>query len=207
MTRTRLALRLRAWDLPPRHVVVFPRNPALRRTAPRAWSELQAKTRIGVPTLIGGKPSHPFVKHPFTIVATIGVLLSVSCGERESAASPGVSDRPAEPTESQLLETKDQLESEVSEQRLRLHELHRDISQLNEILDEIRPQLQLLDAEKKLMLDDVMRLREQVEIETEGFIEAPNRPINEYFRETIQKMDQLLQENQELKRKLEAAAE
>jgi predicted nucleic acid-binding Zn-ribbon protein len=143
---------------------------------------------------------------PLTIiVATIGFLLIPSCEKRESPASPKTSKSPTGTTESELIETKGQMASVLDEQKSRITLLERDISEMKEFYDKYKSELAFLDAEKKKMMDDGLKLKKRWEQETQGIFCELSRPIHEQFRELTQRMDQLLQENQELKRKLEEA--
>lgn len=106
---------------------------------------------------------------------------------------------------SQLVEKHKQLKAEASALEMREHELQSEISAMEAAITELKPKLERLDAEKKQMFEDGMKLKKRWERETEGIHEAPSRPIHELFRDMTHKVDQLLQENQELKLKLEAA--
>ena len=117
-------------------------------------------------------------------------------------AAPGNAHPPTS-NEPQLAGNKEQLASEMASHKSHVARLQSEIAAMKVELDEIRTQLKLLDAEKKQMFEDGMKLKNQWQSETAGILENPSRPIHEIFREMTQKMDQLLQENQELKRKLE----
>lgn len=139
------------------------------------------------------------------IVAAIGLLLGISCERRGSTASPKPSGSPAEQTEEQLTGRRNQLVEDLSKEKKRMDDLRGEILKVEDALAEIRPKLERLDAAKKKMTEDVIQLKRRWEKEIEGFHEAPSRPIHEIFHEMTRKVDQLLQENEDLKRKLEAA--
>jgi chromosome segregation ATPase len=136
-------------------------------------------------------------------VTSLGFLLILSCEKQESPAAPKTSNIPSGITEPELIETKEQLGTALSEKKSRIASLESEISTMKEQYDELKSQLDFLDAEKKKMLDDVLNLKKRKEQETLGIMEDLDRPIHEVFRDMIKKMDQLIQENQELKRKLE----
>jgi predicted nucleic acid-binding Zn-ribbon protein len=138
-------------------------------------------------------------------VASLGFLLILSCEKQESPAAQMTSNIPTGNTEPELIETKERLRTALSERKSRIASLEAEISTMKEYLDELQSNLALLDAEKKKMMDDGLKLKKRWEQETEGIICEMSRTIPEQFRELTQKMDQLLQENQELKRKLEEA--
>ena len=135
--------------------------------------------------------------------AALMITLYGSCEKRDSQSGPTSSKISTLPTEPQLLGKKRQLESEVSEMKNQMTVLERDIAAMQQHFDEIQPKLKLLEAEKMQMVDDWTKLSKRWEKETAGIHCELSSPIHEMFRDVTRKMDQLLQENQEMKQKLE----
>jgi len=139
-------------------------------------------------------------------IGAIGLLLGSSCEKRALNAAPGNADNSTAQTEAQLIENRNQLELVLSAQRKRMDEIRGEIAHAQDALSEIKPKIEKLDAVKKQMTADIIRLKERWESEMEGIQEAPGRPFHEILHEMSRKMEQLLQENEDLKRKLGAGA-
>jgi peptidoglycan hydrolase CwlO-like protein len=143
-----------------------------------------------------------------SILLLVAIPLIAACEKRAPEKNPH-DPKPAGagPTESQLKEAKKRLETEVTAEKRRITELDRDIQELRQELDERNAELKYLEEEKKRIAIDLKKLKERWTKETEGIDGCVDRPIHEIFRSVYERMDQMLRENEELKKRLKALGE
>ncbi len=135
--------------------------------------------------------------------ALIGIFISSSCEKKHPQTSPGLPNSPVPETEAQLIEKKRRMVSASSEQRDRMEVLKSEIQQARKQCDDLKLKMEFLESVKKQINEDFMELKKRLDKEAEG-IHTDSVPIREYLRDLKVEMDRLLQENEDLKRKLDA---
>jgi predicted nucleic acid-binding Zn-ribbon protein len=133
-------------------------------------------------------------------VAALAFCLLVDCEKRETQTPLDGASVVGATKETDLVAKKRQLQAAIEEMKVREAELRHDISQLEKIRIEVKENVDEANAQKELIVQEVVALKKQWEKECEGFSEAPSRPLPEIFREMAQKVSCLLKENNELQR-------
>jgi len=139
------------------------------------------------------------------VFVSFAISLMVACEERGAGKTPELPKADAVPTESQLKETKEGLMEEISAEERQITELAQEIQDLKIALEERREYHELLEEEKKQIAIELKELKTRWEKETEGIGGHVDRPLHEIFRRMKELLDRALQENKELKQRLEAA--
>lgn len=135
----------------------------------------------------------------------VAIPLIAACEKRAPEEKPHApKPEVAAPTEPQLKEAKKRLEAEISAEESRIVRLLDDIRDLRQVFDERNAELKYLEEEKKRIAIDLKNLNERWAKETEGIDGCVDGPIHEIFRSVKNLLDRTLQENKELKQRLEA---
>lgn len=140
-----------------------------------------------------------------SFLVSVAIPLLVACEKRGEDQSPEVPKAATVSTEAQLKETKERLTAEIPAEKNRTSELSRDIQELQLVLEETKTNLKMLEEEKKQIAIELKELKTRWEKETEGIDGHVDRPLHEIFRRMKELLDRALQENKELKQRVEAA--
>jgi chromosome segregation ATPase len=141
-------------------------------------------------------------------VLIVGLILSFlpGCRKGEESRTAEVTSPVSTPSEEELREEKKALEALSEETSARYKELRRSVGELKEVIAETSEKLNLLNAEKEKMRAVEADLTRRWEKELEGIGEGSmdGTAIEIYSRLAV-KAEALLQENQDLKRRLEGS--
>ncbi|MCF7675116.1 MAG: hypothetical protein K9N23_22690 [Akkermansiaceae bacterium] len=137
------------------------------------------------------------------------LCFSASCGKRETTA-PDPSEPPA------VESTAEAEAARIAELNARTHRLggeierlksdklgfRRQIAELEAIRSEVKDELDWAAAQKEQLSKEVEELRKRRKTELEGLLEHDVRPLEEVVKRMTREINQLLEENRDLKRKL-----
>ena len=100
-------------------------------------------------------------------------------------------------------EEKRALQRELQRKELEAAEFESEIADLKKLLEDINPRLQLLETEKARISEQWKNSKLKLDAELKGLLEEPSVPLHETFRRMSERMEKLMEENEELKRRIE----
>lgn len=150
-----------------------------------------------------------FPSRPLLVPALLVWCLAVGCGKRgPSAPHPGETptvESTAEAEATRIAEPnagKRQVRPEIGEMKSQELILKQEIAKLEKYREIVRHEVDDTTAQTEQLSKEVEELRKRRKTELEGLLEHDVRPLEEVVKRMTREINQLLEENRELKRQL-----